>query len=79
MQNMTSGKPLGLIIKFAIPLLLSNLFQQLYSISDIILVGHLIGVKALAAVGAAACAALPCLWLGGHDAALRPPAAAAQA
>ena len=54
MQNMTSGKPLGLIIKFAIPLLLSNLFQQLYSISDIILVGHLIGVKALAAVGAAA-------------------------
>jgi len=54
MQDMTSGKPLGLIIKFAIPLLISNLFQQLYSISDIILVGRLIGVEALAAVGAAA-------------------------
>ncbi len=54
MQNMTSGKPLSLIIKFAIPLLISNLFQQLYSISDIILVGRLIGVEALAAVGAAA-------------------------
>ena len=54
MQNMTSGKPLGLIVKFAIPLLISNCFQQLYSISDILLVGNLIGVKALAAVGAAA-------------------------
>lgn len=54
MQDMTLGKPLSLIIKFAIPLLISNLFQQLYSISDIILVGRLIGVKALAAVGAAA-------------------------
>ena len=49
---MTAGKPLGLIVKFAIPLLISNVFQQLYSISDILLVGHLIGVRALAAVGA---------------------------
>ena len=54
MQNMTTGKPLALIIKFAIPLLISNCFQQLYSISDILLVGNLIGVEALAAVGAAA-------------------------
>ncbi|MBQ8785367.1 MAG: MATE family efflux transporter [Alphaproteobacteria bacterium] len=54
MQNMTLGNPLRLIITFSIPLLISNLFQQLYSISDIILVGRLIGVKALAAVGAAA-------------------------
>lgn len=54
MQNMTVGKPLRLIVKFAIPLLISNCFQQLYSISDIMLVGNLIGIKALAAVGAAA-------------------------
>lgn len=54
MQNMTMGNPLRLIVMFSIPLLISNLFQQLYSISDIILVGRLIGVKALAAVGAAA-------------------------
>lgn len=54
MQNMTAGNPLKLIIKFSIPLLLSNIFQQIYSISDIILVGRLIGVQALAAVGAAA-------------------------
>ena len=53
MQDMTSGNPIKLITKFSIPLLISNLFQQLYSISDIILVGRLIGVKALAAVGAA--------------------------
>lgn len=54
MRDMTVGKPLPLIMKFAFPLLISNFFQQLYSISDILLVGHLIGVKALAAVGAAA-------------------------
>ena len=51
MQDMTSGTPLKLIIKFSIPLLIGNLFQQLYSISDIIIVGRLIGIKALAAVG----------------------------
>lgn len=53
-QDMTKGKPLRLIIMFAIPLLIGNLFQQLYSISDIIIVGHLLGIKALAAVGATA-------------------------
>ncbi len=54
MRDMTVGKPLPLVMKFALPLLISNFFQQLYSISDILLVGHLLGVKALAAVGAAA-------------------------
>ncbi len=54
MQNMIVGNPLKLIVKFSIPLLISNFFQQLYSISDIILVGRLIGIEALAAVGAAA-------------------------
>ena len=53
MQDMTAGNPLKLIIKFSIPLLISNIFQQLYSISDIVIVGRLIGVEALAAVGAA--------------------------
>ncbi len=54
MRDMTVGKPLPLIMKFAFPLLISNFFQQIYSISDILLVGHLLGVRALAAVGAAA-------------------------
>lgn len=54
MQNMTTGTPLKLIIKFFIPLLIGNIFQQLYSISDIVIVGKLIGVKALAALGVSA-------------------------
>ena len=51
-QNMTSGTPLKLIVQFTIPLLIGNIFQQLYSISDIIIVGRLLGVNSLAAVGA---------------------------
>lgn len=53
-KEMTAGNPLKLIIGFAIPLLIGNVFQQLYNISDIIIVGRLIGVEALAAVGASA-------------------------
>ncbi|MBQ9270823.1 MAG: MATE family efflux transporter [Alphaproteobacteria bacterium] len=53
-NDLTVGHPLKLIIKFAIPLLLGNLFLQLYQISDMIIVGHLISVNALAAIGASA-------------------------
>ncbi len=53
-QNMTEGNPTGLIVRFTIPLLIGNVFQQLYSISDIIIVGRLLGVNSLAAVGATA-------------------------
>ena len=51
MQSMTSGNPTKLIIQFTIPLLIGNIFQQLYSISDTIIVGRLLGVNSLAAVG----------------------------
>ena len=51
-KDMTVGKPTQLIVGFAIPLLMGNLFQQLYNVSDILIVGRLIGVEALAAVGA---------------------------
>lgn len=54
MKNMTEGAPLKLIIPFMIPLLIGNVFQQLYNIADIIIVGRTIGVNALAAVGATA-------------------------
>ena len=54
MQDMTSGNPLKLIVKFSVPLLIGNIFQQMYSISDIIIVGRLIGIQALAAVGVSA-------------------------
>ena len=53
-NDLTVGHPLKLIIWFALPLLLGNLFLQLYQISDMIIVGHLISVNALAAIGASA-------------------------
>ena len=52
LKNMTEGAPLKLIIPFMVPLLIGNVFQQLYNIADIIIVGRTIGVEALAAVGA---------------------------
>lgn len=50
--DMTKGKPFGLIVKFMIPILIGNIFQQLYSMVDTIIVGRYVGVQALAAVGA---------------------------
>lgn len=50
-QDMTVGKPLFKIIIFAIPLLIGNLVQQMYSTVDSIVVGQYIGDNALAAVG----------------------------
>ena len=44
LQNMTEGAPLKLIIPFMVPLLIGNVFQQLYNIADIIIVGRTIGV-----------------------------------
>lgn len=52
--NMTEGKPIKLILPFMVPLLIGNIFQQLYNIADIIIVGRTIGVEALAAVGSIA-------------------------
>lgn len=52
MRNLTIGKPLKLIVLFTIPLLIGNLFQQLYSFMDALIVGRTIGKDALAAVGA---------------------------
>ncbi|MDO4273566.1 MAG: MATE family efflux transporter [Eubacteriales bacterium] len=50
-RSMTSGKPAKLILLFAIPLIVGNIFQQFYSMADTIIVGRTIGVNALAAVG----------------------------
>lgn len=49
--DMTKGRPLGLIMKFIVPLVIGNIFQQLYNMVDTIIVGQFVGVKALAAVG----------------------------
>ncbi len=51
-RSMTEGKPLGLLLRFALPLMLGNIFQQMYVVVDTAIVGQL-GVTALASVGAA--------------------------
>lgn len=49
--DMTRGKAAGLMIRFAVPLLIGNLFQQLYNIVDSAVVGNYVGYAALSAVG----------------------------
>lgn len=49
---MTTGRPLPLIISFALPLMVGNIFQQLYTVVDTMVVGKALGVDALAALGA---------------------------
>lgn len=50
-QDMTMGKEVPLLIKFTIPLLIGNLFQQCYSIVDSAIVGQVEGANALGAIG----------------------------
>lgn len=52
MKDLTSGSERKLIFQFALPMLMGNVFQQLYNIVDSIIVGNFIGKEALAAVGA---------------------------
>ena len=52
--DMTQGKIVPLLIKFSIPLLLGNLFQQFYNTFDTFIVGKVLGSQALAAIGATA-------------------------
>ena len=51
-QDMTTGKIVPMLIAFAIPIMGGNLFQQLYTVVDTMIVGRFLGVSALAAVGA---------------------------
>lgn len=51
-KDMTVGKPSKILINFSLPIILSNIFQQLYNVIDSIIVGNFVGAKALAAVGA---------------------------
>jgi putative MATE family efflux protein len=52
MKSLTEGPPGRLIFQFAIPMLIGNVFQQLYNFVDSIVVGQYVGKEALAAVGA---------------------------
>ena len=52
-KNMTEGRSASLIFSFALPLMVGNVFQQLYTVVDTMVVGKALGVGALAALGAA--------------------------
>ncbi|MFD1672786.1 MATE family efflux transporter [Agrilactobacillus yilanensis] len=49
--DLTTGAPLRKILLFALPLVGGALFQQLYNFTDTVIVGHLIGIDGVAAVG----------------------------
>ena len=51
-KNMTSGNTTKLLLGFVLPIFIGNIFQQLYLMSDTLIVSRLLGVEALAAVGA---------------------------
>ena len=50
-SNMTAGNPMKLLFLFALPLMLGNVFQQLYTVVDTAIVGRGVGMEALAALG----------------------------
>lgn len=52
-RDMTSGSPAKLILRFSLPVMVSNAFHQLYILADSIIVSRMLGVKALAALGSA--------------------------
>lgn len=51
-RDLTADSPIKLILSFSFPLLIGNLFQQIYNMADTLIVGRTIGVEALASVGA---------------------------
>ena len=52
MMNMTEGNSVRLLLVFSVPMLIGNVFQQLYNLADSVIVGQIIGADALAAIGA---------------------------
>lgn len=52
MNDLTEGKERSLLLRFTIPMLIGNIFQQLYNVVDSIVIGRFLGNEALAAVGA---------------------------
>ena len=52
--DLTRGKPVRLILEFAVPLIMGSLFQQVYSLSDTMIAGHVLGANALASIGSTA-------------------------
>ncbi len=50
--DMTTGNPIKLILSFSIPLLIGNIFQQIYNITDTMIIGYRLGDMAIASIGA---------------------------
>ena len=50
--DMTQGSPIRLLVLFAIPMLIGSVFQQMYNMTDTVVVGRFVSVEALAAIGA---------------------------
>ncbi|MCL2361230.1 MAG: MATE family efflux transporter [Defluviitaleaceae bacterium] len=53
-SDLTIGKPLGLMVRFSIPLLISNVLQLMFTIVDSAIIGRILGVEAFAAIGVTA-------------------------
>lgn len=64
--DMTKGNPLKLILSFSVPMLIGNIFQQVYNFVDAAIVGKFINFQALAAVGATGTiiSVMICLMMG---------------
>jgi len=52
MKDLTEGNVARLILRFSAPMIIGNVFQQFYNLSDTIIVGHFIGKEGLGSVGA---------------------------
>lgn len=50
-MDLTVGRPFYCLLKFAIPIIIGNLFQLFYTLADSVIVGKTLGTNALAAVG----------------------------
>ncbi|MGI5888290.1 MAG: MATE family efflux transporter [Oscillospiraceae bacterium] len=50
--NMTEGEPFGILIRFAVPIFIGNIFQQIYNMVDTMVAGYNLGDGAIAAIGA---------------------------
>ena len=50
--DMTQGKPINLMLRFALPMMIGSIFQSLYSMVDSAVLGRFVGSHALAAIGA---------------------------
>ena len=51
-MDMTEGNITKQLMLFSVPMLLGNLFQQIYNLVDSVVVGRVVGPNALAAIGA---------------------------